>query len=104
MAQNISVERISENNEVLCAAPCNAAEIVNVLWNLQDFKVTYPWLSTIDPYGLTYINSPQKQLYLEELSRLALAVEAVQAQDAISLFKNFIADTETHQYVRLTGD
>jgi hypothetical protein len=104
MAQNINIERISESGEILSSSNCNVAEIVNVLWEIHDFKVNYPWLSTIDPYGLTYINHPQKQLFLEEIAKLALATESSQARDILDSFRSFIMETETHQYVRLTGD
>lgn len=104
MAQYINVERVTENSELLSAGDFNVAEIVNLVWSVDSPNIDYPWLSTIDPYGLTYINHPQKEPYLKDLSQLSLASEATQILQTIEKFHSFILETKTHEYVRLTGD
>ncbi len=104
MAQHISIQRISEQEKVLSECDVNVAEIINALWQIHNFKEEYPWLSTIDPYGNTYINQPQKQHFLSELTKLALAVEESEITETINGFRLFLSETEVHQYIKLIGD
>lgn len=104
MAQHISIQRISEQEKILGESDANIAEIVNALWQIHNFKEEFPWLSTIDPYGNTYINQPQKQHFLNELTKLTLVVDGLEVIDSIKVFKLFLSETEVHQYIKLIGD
>ncbi len=104
MAQQISIQRVTESEEILCHFDINVAEIVNMLWQIQDFKEEFPWLSTIDPYGNTSINLLQKPYFAQELSRFAQTTQGSKVIELIEKFKIILTETEMHQYVKLIGD
>lgn len=104
MAQQISIQRVSECEKVLNEVDINVAPIVNALWEIKDFKKEFPWLSSIDPYGNTYVNQLQKQHYIEELSRLALTPQGSYVTDLIGKLNLYLTETEIHQYIKLIGD
>lgn len=68
--QHIGLQLEDEDRKVIETSPSNFADSLSVLYENQDFKTQYPWLSTIDPYGDTVFNGLQIPYVISELNFL----------------------------------
>lgn len=104
MAQYIAIIRINENDEILARSELNFVDIINALWDLDNMEKEYPWLSTVDPYGNTIFNLPQRSLVVEELKKFDKTLNDSNFKKNVKEIINFFENTDTHQYVKLLGD
>ena len=104
MSQHIGVERMNERAEMLDRAEINAAALVDTVWEISDCKSLYPFLATIDPYGDTYINGPQKETFTKELRAFSENSSNSAVVDIADTLIRYIENTGIHQYIRLIGD
>lgn len=91
------------------------------LHRITDFKEKYPWLSAIDPYGDTTINSLQLEPLINELRLLEddlINLDVVKEpfrtnypghfteEIVLESLKSLISELklDTHQYLKFTGD
>ncbi len=78
----------------------NLAEIIKELPN--DSKEKFPWLWSIDPYGLTMFNLYQVPHVINELEELARLNKSLESE--IKDIIEFMKQIEQHTYIRLIGD
>jgi len=103
--QNIKLQLVTENGEIRESSDVNFAEIINdVLWKADQWKMKYPWLATIDPYGNTVFNVHQVPLVLKELEQLKNESAAASHTDVIEGAQSFFAKIAQHLYIKLLGD
>jgi hypothetical protein len=107
--QQIGFQLIDQDTKILEEAKLNFAEIVgDGLWrvckDLDEQKVKYPWLSTIDPYDDTIFNFRQIPFVVAELKRLSTEVNAQELAQKIDETIKFLEKIELHRYIRFTGD
>jgi hypothetical protein len=107
--QHIGYQLIGHDNKVLEEAELNFAEIVgDGLWrvckDLEEQKIKYPWLSTIDPYDDTVFNFRQIPFVVAELKQLSEEVNSQDFSEKIDQTIKFLEKAEIHQYVRFIGD
>jgi hypothetical protein len=121
--QNITVEIVDERNVLIEVLDIDFADVIGgVLWRLEKYKERFPWLSSIDTYGLTYFNTLQLPLISAELERLNEEIrdeklvkrpfqtnypgidteeKAInELEKALAFFKK----PKTHEYLKFTGD
>jgi hypothetical protein len=121
--QNITVEIVDERNVLIEVLDIDFADVIGgVLWRLEKYKERFPWLSSIDPYGLTYFNTLQLPLVSAELERLNEEIRdekvvkrpfqtnypgIVTEEKAINELEKalaFFKKLKTHEYLKFTGD
>jgi hypothetical protein len=100
MVQNISIERVDEQGKTLAQSGVNFATIINRFETITDWKIKYPLLSKIDPYGDTYLNILQRPDFVLELLRFSKEQQFEISKELTS----FISDTGVHQYIKFIGD
>lgn len=100
--QHIQLELEDEDRKVIETSAINFSDILGALYEHQDFKIQYPWLSTIDPYGNTVFNRLQIPYIIDELNVLMSKIpnKEMSIKDTIS----FIEKISTHQYITFYGD
>ena len=98
MTQHIGIVTVNESNEIVNDTGLNCNGIIEKA--LSDPK-SYPWLSSIDGYGTTWINKLQSIHVIAELEQLDLP-------DADRKIANSVIETlqklESLQYARFDGD
>jgi hypothetical protein len=105
MPQHIGVQRVREDGSIQeDFNNLNAAAVLDILYKLPNGLTEFKWLSSIDPYGLTYINSIQKESFVKELQELSLRTDSDHHKKQISGLINAILETGTHLYIKLIGD
>src|SRR3990167_7769379 len=98
--QHIGIRIEDETGNILKTSEFNFAEIVEVVHKTENFKVKFPWIATVDPYGDTLFNHLQVPYVLEDLAKLSenLDVGLVKkVKDLVIFLKNI--NEEAHQYV-----
>ena len=103
--QFIHVSLVNENDKDVEVSNINFADVVwDVLWKVPSSKEKYPWLSTIDPYGMTWLNGLQLAHVAEELKNLKSetknSIHIKTIEDTLMFFKN----QSTHKYIKFMGD
>ena len=98
-AQHIGVSIVSEQNEVIESTDIN---FVMVAFRGLQKHDEFPWLSTIDEFGATWINEHQSKHLIAELEHINLNdEERATANQAIEILKKA---TTSHCFVRFDGD
>jgi hypothetical protein len=97
--QHITLLTIDENGNEIKRSDINFAEIMLDVFGDSEYQNKYPWLSTIDPYGLTFFNQLQIKNLVEDLKRLPDSSNG-KIKDSIDYINN-LGDLE---YVKLIGD
>lgn len=100
--QHIQLQLEDENRKVIETSAINFAGVMTAVYKIKDFKIQYPWLSTIDPYGDTVFNKLQVPYIINELSVLANKSEnnGLGIKESVS----FIQKIDTHQFITFYGD
>lgn len=104
MAQHIGVQKISESGGVLQQTDLNFASVINYIWKLPDATTQYPWLSTVDEYGLTFINRPQRERLVSDLEKLKSSTDNPDVKETVEEVIELINSLQVHQYVKFIGD
>lgn len=103
--QSIDLELVDENNQVIKSSLINFADVVGgILWKIDDFDSKYPWLSAVDPYGMTWLNPKQAKFMVTELEHLKSEKISDVEKDLIENVIEFCRAQEVHTYLRFNGD
>ena len=102
--QHIGIRLENENGGVLEESNLNAASLVDELWKREDYKVQFPIMSGIDPYGDTVFNVHQVSSLLDEIQKLHSNVSDAMLQKLLSNMIQLLSKAEQHDYVRFIGD
>lgn len=68
--QHIALNLVDEKGKLIERSIVNFADIMFVLFGLENYEKKFPWLSKIDPYGYTYCNIYQTPIVIKELENL----------------------------------
>ena len=103
--QHIGINLQNQKGDVFKTSEINFAEILKAVYEIKDFKVKYPWLTTIDPYGDTLFNQLQIPQVINELNSLSGALSEDLSKKANDLI-SFLKDTEISldQFIVFVGD
>jgi hypothetical protein len=103
--QHIGIQLQNLKGEIFKTSEVNFAEILKVLYDIQDSKVKYSWLMTIDPYGDTLFNQLQISQIINELSNLS-GILSDDLNKKINNLISFLKDTEIglDQFIVFAGD
>lgn len=99
MSQLINVAITNESAKVQSRLEINFAPIVKLAWGASE--EVFPWLRSIDEYGVTYLNARQAMHAARELKMLDAPTEL--ASDIEMLIKT-LENVETHTLVAFFGD
>lgn len=99
MSQLINAVITNEKGEVLSSIDGNFAPIVKIAWEAGED--TYPWLTSIDEYGNTYINTRQAVYIIKEIESLHLPSDLKADTDAII---QILRNLKPHTLVAFFGD
>jgi hypothetical protein len=107
--QHISIDLVDENNSVLETLKMQKGkDFVDVLggaiWKMPNSKTEFPWISSIDPYGMTWLNLYQMEHFSRELTLLKDKVQERNIVEAIDTLLQFLTKVEQHVYLRFSGD
>ncbi len=103
--QHIEIQLGNLKEEVFKRSEINFAEILTAIFKIQDSKMKYPWLVTIDPYGDTLFNHLQIPQILNELNNLSGILSEdlnKKVNDLISFLKDTRVDLD--QFIVFVGD
>ncbi|MES2668264.1 MAG: hypothetical protein V4644_01050 [Patescibacteria group bacterium] len=101
--QHIGILLENEQGDKIKSSNLNFADVLVWLFGIKEYQIKYPWLSTIDPYGNTVLNSLQVPLIINELKIFSLEVDE-ETKKTIELVISFLQDTDQHHYIKLFGD
>ena len=101
--QHIGITLNNEKGETLKESNINFAEILNVVYDQEDCKTNFQWLSTIDPYGDTIFNPLQTPIIVNELNSLSVLLDKNLAEKVNNLV-SFLKSINTHEYIKFIGD
>ena len=103
--QHIGINLQNLKGDVFKTSEINFAEILKAIYEIKDFKVKFPWLVTIDPYGDTLFNQLQIPQIVNELSNLSGSLSEGLNKKVNNLI-SFLKDTEISldQYIVFVGD
>ena len=103
--QYINLYLVDENDKDIEKSDVNFADIIGkLLWKIPDFEKKYPWVSTIDPYGMTWLNGFQTPIVAKELERLSSESNEQEYKDTINRALDFFKKQTTHRYIKFAGD
>lgn len=103
MSQFIEVVKTNERGEIIQPTEINFAPIIMYIQSSKIEK-EYPWISTIDEYGLTMINHLQAKYIVSELEKLLGLIEGEGLKSPISEVVALLSGLENHKYVKFLGD
>ncbi len=102
--QHIKFGKFTENSTTLEWCDINFAHITYAMAEMDEFRNKYPWLSTIDEFGNTVLNSLQIPLVIKDLENLDNEVQnpklTIMIQKAIALMKT----AGRSDYIKFIGD
>lgn len=103
--QHIGINLQNLKGDVFKTSEVNFAEILNAVYEIQDSKVKFPWLTTIYPYGDTLFTEFQIPQIINELNIISGTLSEdlnKKVNDLIS----FLKDTEigSDQFIVFVGD
>lgn len=101
--QHIGMRLEDESGGVIENFPINFADVIKILWDNNSLK-SFPWLASIDPYGLTIFNLNQSPKVIEELERLLNEVGDRDIEGLIKDSINVLKKVEQHVYIKFIGD
>ncbi len=101
--QLIEVTRQNENGEIIDTLSLNFANILSFVFE-KTSNDKFPWLWSVDPYGDTVFNEIQIQNLIKELESLLTLANDSESISSIILFRNYIKEVTSHQYLKLSGD
>lgn len=104
MAQHIGIQKTAEDGSVRDQTDLNFADVINCIWQLPDAAAQYPFLSTIDEYGLTFINRPQRKRLVSDLKKLESSTDDPGIQGTIKGVIALIDSLGVHEYIKFIGD
>jgi len=100
MAHEVRIE--NERGEVI-----RSLGVVTALdrrWTSED-EGRFPWLTAIDPYGVTTLNYRQLKHVLHELSALRTQIDDLNDQRQIDDLMRWVEEVpDRHLYLKLLGD
>ncbi len=102
--QNINLRLGDELGKILEESGINFAPVVGSLRKGDDYQNKYPFLSGIDPYGLTYFNVHQTPYVIKELQMFKDEDVASQVQNEILGTIEFLNKVYQHVYIEFIGD
>lgn len=102
--QHIGIQIDNETFNKVRDNQINFAKVLGYVWqNTQ--KEEYPWIWSIDAYGLTIFNIHQTPHLTNDLSKLKDKVEKEGLKKDIQDLINFITENmEQHLYLKFIGD
>lgn len=101
--QHIALNLINEKGELVQKSEINFADILLFLFRQENFENRFPWLSTIDPYGLTIFNQLQIKNITKELEMLQIISEN-KLKSLIQESSNFIKRSGDLEFIKFIGD
>ncbi len=96
--QHIGIEKINELGITLQRSEVNFCDFMVELYKIKDYKIKFPLLSYIDPYGDTYFNELQKPDLIRELESFKFD------KNLIEEVVNFIKVAKDLEYIKFIGD
>jgi len=100
--QNIRIIVEDERHKELSQSDINFADVLNTVWETTN-KDKYPWIWSIDPYGLTLFNLNQVPYLKLELKKLSKDLNE-EGQEIVKKLLTFIEKVEQHKYLVFIGD
>lgn len=100
--QHIALLTIDESGNQIKRSDINFAEIMQNVFEDTDYQNKYPWLSTIDPYGLTFFNQLQVKKMVEELKKLSESNNNIEV--TVKLLINYVESLGDLEYLKFIGD
>ena len=103
--QHIGIQLQNLKGDVFKTSEINFAEILKAVYEIQDSKVKFPWLITIDPYGDTLFNQLQLPQIINELNNLSTTLSG-DLDKKVNTLISFLKDTEigSDQFIVFVGD
>lgn len=110
MSQLINMVKIGEQDEmdeklVLEKSEVNFSNISAYVYSIKGWEEKYPWLSSVDPYGTTWINSLQGPKVIQELKSLLKNVQNSNLKKEIENVIHFLSSLRSNtEFVKFIGD
>ncbi len=101
--QHIGFNIINEQGLLIKRSDINFAEIMLLLFEQKEYAKNFPWLSTVDPYGLTIFNELQTKNLIQDLEKL----QSISADTLNNLIKeaiDFIKTSSDLEFIQFIGD
>lgn len=104
MAQHIGVSKFDESNNLIEQYDINLAAIHEALSSDAKSKDDFPWLSSIDEYGVTTFNALQVAHVRDEIKNLSNNFETSELLNPLKRLDQVLSNLDRHEYVKLIGD
>lgn len=101
--QHIALNIINEKGGIIKASDINFAKTMLSLFDKEDYERKFPWLSTVDPYGLTVFNGLQIKHLVHDLKSLRDLSEN-KSEYLIEESIDFIQQSGDLQLIQFIGD
>lgn len=101
--QHVALNLINEKVVLIKSSDINFADVMFFLFKQEDYEKRFPWLSTIDPYGLTIINELQTKSLIQDLEALQIISEN-KLKSLIQESVNFIKESGDLEFIQFIGD
>jgi hypothetical protein len=101
--QHIGIQLENESGGIIEPSDINFAKVIGWLWEKNNLG-PYPWLSGIDPYGYTTINTNQAPFLVKELEILKKEVDDKDVIASIDGTIEILHKVKQHIYLKFIGD
>ena len=103
-SQFIEIQKVSEENDTLLQVDFSFLPFVRYAYQADNAKEKYPWITSVDEYGNTYINYIQRDYFVDELNALKHDIDDAETLTNLEKMVEIFNQQANHQYIKLLGD